>query len=888
MCKQLIAPLILLSFLSSCIGITEVDPTNSSRRDSQVFAGTGQGYIYKDNPNFLTGKSYVSRANFTDLVEADFVTLQNYLQSHCAFSQYISSTYKIDGTLSDECFLVLNNSSASTTALTSKNNSWAYDIGSDEFYQVNTFYHVNKVIERFSSALSFAHKTVHFNSTLKIPPATKYNLIDTQSYWLTEDGSPKTMKVYAKCYLEKMNAFFSPALSTLCFGWNNDDQYFRMVQDPAIIYHEVGHALVKVMMNQRNITSGVDPNTNMFAKLKFKYSSDLGYLDYDEAGSINEGIADYFSYLMNGREQIGEFAFTNLGLKARPFSEDNANHTADISTVSGERLQYPDYLFYNPSFSTKNEEDVHNSGQIITHYLVALTKKLKNVCSFGTTDSNLIHEKATNYVFTLLNETLAELGDLTGKGSDYLSMYATDNLNQENTFFVNLNNENSFEWQSVVNPINFRKFARTMAKNSYYYLEQGLCPGFDKDTSEKLLDDFGLLLFRSYDDKRIGMDTNTKTDTFEYIFGGETLQSLGNTSQVFSPNLFITNVEETNRRNTVLVSKDFIKVDPDVSLYLFDGREKMSSIISSLTFEGENVTTTEGIADVVYNNNNIKISPGEVVGIALNLFNNSNSQIGGVQLLANDWDHMKVNKPSNIALPYTYVYNDTNGNGLNNGDITGFRATHSPCIFDNFPKASEGGVTDSSSTTEGNCSYISRTNEGIDTSEIVGGVVYSKYDLDAPQPICLVQYSDENETKWVSQDFHRKYGINTPLEDSKCLNNPSKSGNNFNPNECLIRFLPGAQTATYGKIDPQKNYVDTIRGDSKDEFIFNASNVVIMEVNKYITPGTTFNCRMRVRHSNCSDCFDSYDGSDYYEAKDYEFGGASLYKLINFKFTVID
>ena len=259
--------------------------------------------------------------------------------------------------------------------------------------------------------------------------------------------------------------------------------------------------------------------------------------------------------------------------------------------------------------------------------------------------------------------------------------------------------------------------------------------------------------------------------------------------------------------------------------------------------------------------------------------------MGGVQFLANDWDHMKLN---DTTQNYTNV--TSNKNGLNNADIVGGIATHSPCSIDGFPSASEGGVTDSTTTTAGNCSHISKTNQAIDATEVVSSIIYPKYDIDSPQPICLVQYSDKNETKWVSQDFFRTYDIG--LEDAACLNNPSMSGENFNPNECLMRFLPGASQAVLGKISPQKTWAETITNDGKTKFAFDTGHLAVMEVNKWIEPGTKFNCRFRVRFSNCSNCFDNFNYGDpvsgLKDYSDYEYIGHEPYKVINFQFTVED
>lgn len=875
------------NLLLGCVGITEVDPSDSTRQGISLGGGDNTALIYPSNPTVLKGKN-VARANFKGHLNSEFITSNAFLETTCSFEQHSPDffnpgvTIPFTDTTDDECLVVLNDTSTDTTVLQSENSSWDFSLDSDEFYQVNTFYHVNLMFTRFHEALSFTHKYVHLDGNLTIAPATKYNFADTQSYFLTDSGVISTLKAYSKCALSPINAFFSPAEDIICFGYDESfSSTFRIVQDPSIIYHEVGHALVKIMMNQRNVTSGVNPATSLPIFEAHPYESDLGSLFYDEAGAINEGIADYFAHVITGRTAVGEFAIQQITGLARPITEDDKNHTIPVSSNLGERLAYPDYLQYNPVDPTEVVEDVHYAGQIVTHYLTALTSEFKNSCQFDSTDSDAIHEYATNYVVLLLNETLAEIGDLTAKGSDLFSQYATLDTNQENVYFTNLNPDESFLWSTVVNPPNFRRFFRTFGKNIFHHVSNGLCPEFTLDDSEQLLDEYGLLLFKSYEDRGNGLDSDNFNALNYALYTGYSVFN----NKLFMPFVFNTQVNEDNRKKSILISKDFIEISSTDSIaFVIDSQGPIKKILSNLTFEGENVTTTEGIAGPEFNNGNVKFSPGEVVAVSLNLFNNSNSTMGGVQFLANDWDHMKLGDTS-----ATYINRTSNRNGLANGDITGAIGYHSPCIIDEFPTASEGGVTDTSTTTQGNCSYISKTNASIDTSEIVSSTVYPKYELDSPQPICLVQYSDDSETRWVSQDFFRQYELG--LEDSDCLNNPSMSGDNFNGNECLMRALPGAAQAVLGKINAQNTWSSSIT-DVNGEFVFDSGHLVLMEINKWIQPGTKFNCRFRVRFTNCSDCFDEFEFGDsaasLTDYPDFEYAGDKGFKVINLQFTVLD
>jgi hypothetical protein len=770
-----------------------------------------------------------------------FITNNPFLYEDCSFKQMIATNGFMQNSNVNECVSVLNDKDPSATLLQSKKGSWQFEINSDEFYQVNTFYHVNAIKKRFLESLSFSHSVVHFNSTLSKAPAINYNLKDTGSYWLNENGNAM-LTAYSECYLNPINAYFSPSDNSLCFGVNYEDlPGFRMVQDPTIIYHEVGHALVKVMMNMRNTQH------DGFSQIVHPFKSDLGTRFYEEAGAINEGIADYFSYVMNGRTHFAEWGAGRFLNASRPISEDDHLHGPGISSHSSERLSYPTYLHYDPNEPEVNHEDIHYAGQIISHYLVALTNELKNQCSFPSGNK---HTWATNYVLMTLQETLAEIGDMTARGSDYFG---------STKYLTNMNPTQSYVWAHVNNPPNFKRFAQTMGKNIKHYISDLLCPQFSLNKSEQLFDDYGLLLFKHYNDNGQTFDgsENSTTMVANSLFSGV---SIGGQAGM-------TPVNDLNRKNTVLISKDFLSLSSGAQAYVFDGQVEIANLLSKLTFQGQNVQTTPGLAGTEYNNNNIKISPGEIVGFALNVTNNSNSDMAGVQILGNDWDHMKLPEVETFLGSGVYTVN-TNSSFL------------APCIFNNWPLESEGGVIDSNATPQpGDCAYTSDTNMRFqDLNPGVGEL----YPIDSADPICLVQLRDNNETKWVSQDHFRK----TPqlgLANHECLNNPSMTSQ-FNPNECLVRILPGAQQAIYSKLDSGKNYAQTMDQPNLD-FSFKESGIMLMEVNKWVPPGTTFSCRFRARFSNCSDCYTDGNGNEYTEK---EYGGHRPYKIINFQFTVID
>lgn len=808
--------LILLASLLSCVESPLELKKKANSLDSSLsdYYGTNKSLVYLDNPIILSQNRNRSSGSFKELnLEPRFITSNPILSEKCFFTENISPfVTQTQGTFFD-CLSVKKDSNPGTTFLTSTSESWNYPVDSDEFIEVNTFYHMKKLSQEFLKTLSFAQKHILFGGGLPLIPATPANMKDTMTFWLTRNGLTQTLTAYSKCYMEDMNAYFDPASAELCFGWNEEYQRkykFSMAQDPSVIYHEMGHALIKVMLNERNVKATFPLTSKL-------YEANLGSLFYDEAGAINEGISDYFSYYMNGRDSIGEWAMGRFFDAARPLRESSSLHKVSVAETFDKRLSYPDFLQYDPNETSKNYEDVHYAGQTVSHYLVALTEELKNTCSFPAQQSysrvSTRHEASTNIVMTLLNETLAEIGDL----------FSTRNGSLSPLFMTNLNEENAYLWTQVVNPPNMKRFFQIFAKNIKLHMPS-FCPSFNDDKSEILLDSYGLLLFKNYEDQKYGM-------------GGASSQ-----------------VDELNRRKSVLISKDFIELPTDRSIaYVFDSRQAIESIISQLTFEGENVQITDGLAGVNYNNNNIQISPGEVVGVSLNLVNNSNSTMAGVQILANDFDHMELKDSTK-----TYVNNIANANaGL---PIASF----SPCKINDFPKTNEGGVS---------CGSTTADNKGIYGTP-------PRYAIDSPQPVCFVQKLENNQVTWVSQDELRK---TIGLSDHECLNKPSMSGNKFNPNECLMRFLPGANQAILGKIDPGKTWGETLQGNSPEAPVFNQSTLLLMEVNKWVPPGTTFNCRLRVRFSNCQDCYMKNATQEYSEN---EYASHEPFKVINFNFMV--
>lgn len=832
----------MMGNLSSC-NPTEITGTGV-RGNVVTNDGTfdNKAFIYPDSPFYAAGPKYgPANSDMGQFLDSDakLITNNTNLTSNCSMEFFGSSV-----TLQNACIHSLKDARASSPISRNSDRTYIFSPNSPEFYQTNALYHISKGTGKFFEYLSFAYEQVQMSPSFypkSIPPYLR----STEMFWFKSMASPDKklfrtdyLTSYAQCELDR-NASFSPAGPALCFGGIAELPDFYFIQDPDIVYHELGHALVSVMMNLRN-----GSKASIFSAAEFHpLRSNLGSYGYDEAGSINEGIADYYTYLMTfdaskPERRVGEFALGRTVSQARPVSEEHTMHIPGIDETSTGRLSYPDYLLYDPNEPDKVMEDVHYAGQIMTHYLVALTKTLKAQCSISN-EADGGHQLASSFVMMALAETMSELGDLNAKGVDLGSYsYSTPNI-----FFNNMDSTNSYMWTQVVNQVTFRRFFQVFGKNIYKYITGRLCIAFDKNESERLMDDYGLLLFRTYNDN--GNSTKSRTFTFGTVNGNLAGQPL-------------TTVAEDNRRKSVLVSKQLIELatrtdaNPSrVGFYIIDNSSDMKSLLEDLLFKGFAVPLSTNVSSTIYNNNNIKISPGEVVAIIPNLLNNSNSSMAGIQLLANDWDHVEITDTSS-------------GN-------------FKPCVVDATTTVDQGAVAPTTTNTCGT------------THKSFTRLLKGTTPADAVAPACLVQLEEGDSSRWVSQnEFRKKQGL--ALMDKDCLGYSTTLNADpdftFNPHECLVRFLPGANEAFFSKIDSQKTYYESVIKESEDG-VFNSGNLMIMEVNKWIPPGTKFRCRMRARFSNCSDCYtDSSAANDDY--MDYELNGAKPFKVINFDFDIND
>lgn len=765
--------------LSSCV------PNTTSglraRDSSSVVSGSAnvglyQGRVLADNPIALSHNSGLADTyDLNKLLSVADITSNTFLKgsASCAGLDY--------------CFEV-RETKDSPSALQTTNGKWAYSASTPEFLQVNTFYHLNKVMDNFFSniatgyTLAYTGVTANYKTAL---PLTFKTGLDQFTVLQTP------LIAYADCDAAD-NAYFDRALGTLCFGYLTDHPSVKWAQDSTVIYHEAGHFFQKLQLNVRNPLAGP--------------KADLGNIYYDEAAAIGEGLSDYYSYFMNGRTHFAEWAAGRFLAASRPMSEDDPLHISAVSTDPDQRLSYPSYLSYNPNSSTIPVEEIHVAGMIISHYLVALTTDLQDKCAMTKTE-------ASHTVVYLLTETLAEHGDLAAKGVEGA---AAGRINLSSTY--------AQDWIRLVNPINYRSFMQTLAKNLLMTMGNtalNRCNGgiYSRDQIETLMDQYGLLLFRTYNEHR--------NSSYPSIAANKP-----------------TAVNSNNRKKSTLISKDLLILDPTTnasSAYVIDNRSTLLAGITALQSSGlmTGSLSSQTPSDLGFNNNNGKVSPGEVVALALNLYNNSNSTMGGVQILANDWNH---------ADP----------------------ATGKPCKFpttmsnDNWPLTTEGGVACTTTT----------------------AAVADDF-----QPVCFMQYNDTTSTRWVSQ---KEFKTKLALDSSMCLNSSSDK-------DCFVRAIKGADQAHYSKLNPKTTWGTTMANPTSGKApALDWGNVVLFEVSKHIPPGTVIDCRLRVRFTNCDDCYHKQTTdstkTNYtsdalmngYDFTDEELNGPRPYKIIHLQIPIVD
>ena len=373
---------------------------------------------------------------------------------------------------------------------------------------------------------------------------------------------------------------------------------------------------------------------------------------------------------------------------------------------------------------------------------------------------------------------------------------------------------------------------------------------------EQRLDQYGLLLFDDYDqnfsstgDPTIRM-ADMSGNISNFLTGATIIDQFSLPGSLNSSTI---QVDSLNRNNSVLLSKSLLRLptanESRSRILISDTRSSVLNIINSLKFQGAPLDISSEVVSTDFLNNNNAISPGEIIAISPNIINESNSDIAGITVIGTDWDHMKR----------VDLVDDTVG------DLV-------PCIYNDFPSVSEGGVLSESNLSAGNCDSESK-----DSQRFIG----PNYPKDAVHPICLVELEDENETRWVSQAEYIESEISDIfLNQNDCLGKDHSGGQNLN--ECLVRMVPGADSVSFSKISAGKTWIETYLNETTAEASdpIRASAFMLMEVNKNVPPGTKFVCRFRAEFSNCSDCGDTHP--------DYKYNGAEPFEVLDFQFTVTE
>jgi len=634
----------LAQFAMGCIAKTSDGRRRANANQFFTSLGIGEGRVFTANPVVLSGNAQLSPA--ADLSayfgRPQFITTSPTLIHNCSgktgSSDLINSCFRVRANASNQNFLF------------SYRERWDYRAPAQaDFLQVNTFYHGKLAIERNNAIFNLAYDQANPLAPL-YKTSVPSNLFSNSGHWYSnsiQSSLPLLLEAFADCDIND-TASFDPARFQICLGRDSVFPTLKYAQDPSIIYHEFGHAFQQIALNAR---TSVSTSPVLIERVN------LGVLSYDEAGSIGEGLSDYWSYLLTpgNRKHFAEWALGVNNKQSRPISESDPMHIAGINDDAFSRLAYPAFLNYDANFPHSNIEDIHLAGQIASHFLVALTEEFKTVCQMTAA------QEAANNVMYLVNETLMELGDLTSKGTDI------GGVNR-----INLSATHAKEWVEKANPINFKTFFHTLASkiwvtfgngSGFSKCSNGPSGHYPKDNLEKLLDSYGLLLFVNYNE-----DGN-----------GESTGHSGANTQI---NL-------ANRSKTVLIPKSFIDLTTQqntAKFLVFDEAAQILDALASLNGRGQISNISPLIADDLrYNNGNGRFSPGEIAGLSFVLFNDANAPMAGVHVLGNDWDHTK----------------SENG-----------KEKMCPNLGDNFPTPLEGAadITSESGATPGECSYITRNN----------------------------------------------------------------------------------------------------------------------------------------------------------------------------------
>ena len=123
--------------------------------------GVGQGRVLKDNPVALSHKSSLPLNYDLNKLLGAAVSITN--------NPFLQGNENCEGL--DYCFEI-RDSRMSVSSLQTTDGKWGFNASSDEFLQVNTFYHMNKIFDQFFSNINLSLDSAY-------DPFTKQAYYDT-------------------------------------------------------------------------------------------------------------------------------------------------------------------------------------------------------------------------------------------------------------------------------------------------------------------------------------------------------------------------------------------------------------------------------------------------------------------------------------------------------------------------------------------------------------------------------------------------------------------------------------------------------------------------------------------------------------------------------------
>lgn len=242
--QKIITLAIVSGALASCVptaGKNVRSRVNANATTGSASVGISEGRVLKDNPIILANKSDLPLDyDFNRLLgSAVTITSHSFLQAN---PNCFGLTY---------CFEV-RDSRDSVSALQTTDGKWSFRASTDEFLQVNTFYHINKVFDQF-----FANLNLSLASAYDVFSVAQYDTAIPPTL-RAPDGSFKLntqmLLAFSNCDVAN-NAYYDQATESLCFGYTGANKELRWAHDSTIIYHEAGHFMQRLQLNLRNTGS---------------------------------------------------------------------------------------------------------------------------------------------------------------------------------------------------------------------------------------------------------------------------------------------------------------------------------------------------------------------------------------------------------------------------------------------------------------------------------------------------------------------------------------------------------------------------------------------------------------------------------------------------------